>query len=1059
MVRFSPAPLLALTCMAAMGDVRVANPGFEQDGAAIQGVGYIGQGNKLTGWRTSFPMGVGRNAASSAFFDNGLVPEGRCVAVLQNPNWIEQIAPGAEAGRIYRLSVRANGRAADGAKRAGLRVEVNGTALINEVAVAPVGAGQPYHAYAAWFRAGSGSLHLRLSQTSAEEGVSVLIDDVRIEAAPAGVAPPSAVVDVNPALVASEPMVRPESDLTDVQWIWTREVRQAQDNAPVGVRNFRRPFTVPAGARVRRATLTFTSDNSAQAFVNGSRCAWNDDHSRLFRADVTHLVRSGANALAFRVANLGDKPNPAGLVAVLQVDLTSGRPLRITTGAGWLCSASAPAGWSSPGFSASGWSRAVALGEFGGAPWGWVGPPSPRVPHAFPDFIVPGHAREMGLLRRLFALHLPGARPVSTLWDVWLPMSSLWAAAEADLSRPRSPEQWSRALEAGRRISAEGYVSTHQHRGYGHSEGWPIPLYMQTGGVGFHFSTAGDVFATWVPRKARPEEWRTEGLRRGALEPDRGWNLTLDAGLGSVTSPAFDIPMAAAPMARLEWAPGRVRSGTVQWATADRPGFDDARSMAFDAPVEAPAMGYTNVLLSRCPAWSDEGRMTRLRVTFRGDPGDRLVLKELITPADTRHNVNNPAYLIGCADYVEWTGDDAFLKRNIERMRLAMRFAISEFRLRESHCVDMTWYGHDGRGGYTRDASGKKLPRYAGGVGCNYWDLLPSGGKDTLATVYCHEALRRMAALERAAAAHPEWAVPSSGALDPADLEALAAAMKAEMNASLWNAETGRFPASVDRDGLFHDYGYTYVNCEAVAYGVASPQRARSIYEWLDGKRTVPGDTSQGADIYRWRFGPRASTRRNLDWYSGMWDPENVPFGDQVQDGGAVLGFSYHDLLARLKTLGPDDAWRRLQQLLAWFADVQAEGGYRAYYGKGGRGTMQGGGPPGGLGMDNEFFESVLVPQIMLYGFMGARPSLAGLTLNPTLPASWPSLTVTRVRCHGLTLSLHATRTRIRVTALGGDAAAALRILPGSSAWRVKGRRGAVQHPGDVVELVRAGGR
>ena len=31
--------------------------------------------------------------------------------------------------------------------------------------------------------------------------------------------------------------------------------------------------------------------------------------------------------------------------------------------------------------------------------------------------------------------------------------------------------------------------------------------------------------------------------------------------------------------------------------------------------------------------------------------------------------------------------------------------------------------------------------------------------------------------------------------------------------------------------------------------------------------------------------------------------------------GGAVLGFSYHDLMARLMVDGPDDAWQRLKEV------------------------------------------------------------------------------------------------------------------------------------------------
>jgi len=120
-----------------------------------------------------------------------------------------------------------------------------------------------------------------------------------------------------------------------------------------------------------------------------------------------------------------------------------------------------------------------------------------------------------------------------------------------------------------------------------------------------------------------------------------------------------------------------------------------------------------------------------------------------------------------------------------------------------------------------------------------------------------------------------------------------------------------------------------------------------------------------------------------------------------VQDGGAVLGFSYHDLMARLATNGPDDAWQRLQAIIDWYGEVKGEGGYRKYYApEKGRGTLQGGGPPGGLGIDEEFMESVLVPQVMLYGFLGFEPTAEGCRIAPQLPSTWPELTVTAIRIH-----------------------------------------------------------
>jgi len=87
---------------------------------------------------------------------------------------------------------------------------------------------------------------------------------------------------------------------------------------------------------------------------------------------------------------------------------------------------------------------------------------------------------------------------------------------------------------------------------------------------------------------------------------------------------------------------------------------------------------------------------------------------------------------------------------------------------------------------------------------------------------------------------------------------------------------------------------------------------------------------------------------------------------------------------------------------------VQAEGGYRAYYAKPGRGSMQGGGTAGGLGLDKEFLESILVPQVMLEGFLGFEPGVDDFTVNPRLPRSWPSLTVRGIHFHDRVLDVTA---------------------------------------------------
>ncbi|GMQ80228.1 MAG: hypothetical protein BMS9Abin04_184 [Planctomycetia bacterium] len=257
-----------------------------------------------------------------------------------------------------------------------------------------------------------------------------------------------------------------------------------------------------------------------------------------------------------------------------------------------------------------------------------------------------------------------------------------------------------------------------------------------------------------------------------------------------------------------------------------------------------------------------------------------------------------------------------------------------------------------------------------------------------------------------------------------------------------WNIRLTRpramvLPPPLEFDAYQAPFMFTFLNLEAVHYGFATEEQARDIMSWITARRIVAGDTSQGSDIYRWRFAPRSTTKRNVDYYGWFWSsPESIPWGRQVQDGGAVLGFAYHDLMARLQKLGPDNAWARLAEILAWFDEVQEAGGYRAYYKDGKHGnTLQGAGTPGGLGLDKEFFESILVPQVMLDGFLGFKAKPDGFALAPSLPADWSELGIDRIHWDNLILSVRATRSAMTIEKQGEPADAMRLYLPAGS-WK-----------------------
>jgi hypothetical protein len=619
-----------------------------------------------------------------------------------------------------------------------------------------------------------------------------------------------------------------------------------------------------------------------------------------------------------------------------------------------------------------------------------------------PTFTVPGFEEEMSTLESLHQRHHDAAFSTCTLWDGWLPMSTLWVSE-------KKRAQYRQSFLT-RHIDHEGYVSMQQHRGMAHSEGWPFPAWQQSTGRGFHFSILGDGWAVQTLGLKALENtngWAIEGADVLRIDQQLGLVLQTNSDVVTLTTPAFRCGTIAAPFARIEWALPNAPSTAqtfIEWQIEGEKPWPENRRVAIQTPT---SLQYDNIPLYRQPEYA--GLLKRYRIRVENAKGTEIHLKSLITAIDTRHPITNSLFVRGSCDYFNWTLDLDFLRGNLQRIRTAMDYALREFRVRESHHVFVPWVGHDGRSGIVRNADGTKKPRIGLGVGNNYWDLLPFGAHDAIATMYLYDAIRAYIDLETMIAKHPEWNLAQEQQPDIAPLSQLSENIRTDFQTRFWNAETQRFNGWVDIENRAYDYGFTFVNLEAIHYGLASPEQATAILEWLDGKREIATDTSRGSDIYHWQFAPRATTKRNIETYVWPWfSPESIPWGDQVQDGGAVLGFSYHDLMARLHTQGPDAAWERLQQITAWYREVDAAGGYRTYYSQPGRGTLQGGGTAGGLGLDQEFMESVMVPQVMLYGFLGFRPTPEGYTVHPKLPKDWPSLTIDHIEFQGRKLTITA---------------------------------------------------
>lgn len=165
---------------------------------------------------------------------------------------------------------------------------------------------------------------------------------------------------------------QPMEILRHAQWIWYPEGNPASA-APPETRWFRATFTLPADAEIAAAHAHLSVDNRYRILINGEEAGTGSDFSQVRKHNIADKLRPGVNVAAIAAVNLGDAPNPAGLLCVIDVQLKSGDPVRLHTGGDWRCANTKQDGWQQSGFDDSGWQAAKVLGPCGIDPWKQVG--------------------------------------------------------------------------------------------------------------------------------------------------------------------------------------------------------------------------------------------------------------------------------------------------------------------------------------------------------------------------------------------------------------------------------------------------------------------------------------------------------------------------------------------------------------------------------------------------------------------------------------------------------------------------------------------------------------
>ncbi len=280
----------------------------------------------------------------------------------------------------------------------------------------------------------------------------------------------------------------------------------------------------------------------------------------------------------------------------------------------------------------------------------------------------------------------------------------------------------------------------------------------------------------------------------------------------------------------------------------------------------------------------------------------------------------------------------------------------------------------------------------ASGMSSNYWDVHRAFGyksayenalfyKAVIAYADIYEYLSQNAADCKSAKEY-------KGIADK--YRAHADKVKACYNGLFWDDKKKRFIGGVNADGERLDFGYTFVNFMALAYGAADKDKASAIYSWLDGKRIIDSDTSKGGDIYgRFKYAARSNTldvskvkdkNGNYYWYDhgGLLPctPDTFGgFGNQMQNGGTIFYISYYDLKARLDCLGADDAKKRFDVITEEFHKDSLRRNSYSEHGEYVEGVI------------GEFPESGLVPFFFVDGFLGLYADVKGLLIRPSLPS------------------------------------------------------------------------
>jgi hypothetical protein len=277
---------------------------------------------------------------------------------------------------------------------------------------------------------------------------------------------------------------------------------------------------------------------------------------------------------------------------------------------------------------------------------------------------------------------------------------------------------------------------------------------------------------------------------------------------------------------------------------------------------------------------------------------------EVIGYWDYRHFLDaNPGILISSWDYVEATGDRAWLRERIERLELLSAF-LEQRDIDGDGMVEATQSGNDGT-----------LVEPA--RSCCWWDALNCGHKDGYSNAMIYRAWRCLAELEALLGRVKQQEHVTD----------LAERLKAVYFKTLYNPVTGWLAWWKSADGQFHDYATPIVNGLAIESGLVEPGEGRRILSRLRQKM-------QDVNFTRFDLGLPCTLEpvRRADYLqpNGLGVPSREDGADTFQNymnGGISAGHTLHFIMAYHIVGEPEKGDEILRAMLDRQASVGFENG------------------------------------------------------------------------------------------------------------------------------------